>query len=391
MQLRHVKGAVPFFAILGVSSFALIFLLKVSLSLLLLSYHVVACYGRSSLRCREPASNHQGVSIHIVSNSNLPPNMKSWCSYQESRWGQIPGSLNYTNKKNITFYSLQSDFLSQIQNKKLMPEAVSLVTQDSLHFDLSRNYTNITYIPSVSRLFENLKMVYSKLQSRLESHMGLAWRRETPLKATVTSMWLGFQCGTKWQTNLTSIRHLRLSQKWDSSLSKSSTLRPWLTKPITICSRTRKWLPSQSSGSSRTTLWPTSSTQMRSLEWTHLTNFTTGSQLTRASPATSCTSSLKSTSRSGTFTWPTPLWTKSFLPKTCSARSTSLKRVCATNSTTTIAVMSSVQRYFGSVNGATSPYSQTTDSTSLLMSLMFQASKKLILRTSSVMESTHTT
>lgn len=59
----------------------------------------------------------------------------------------MPGALKYKFTKNVTFYSLDQD---ATQSVGADVQSIALKTNPSLVFDLSRNYTNLDYIPSVS-------------------------------------------------------------------------------------------------------------------------------------------------------------------------------------------------------------------------------------------------
>jgi hypothetical protein len=91
-------------------------------------------------------------------------------SYQASRWGQIPGSMNYQNTKEIKFYTLdpnqlteehevedrlvstksrnltQSNKQSKLRMKDPIPSNLKLLSGSTIDFNFARNYTGLTYI-----------------------------------------------------------------------------------------------------------------------------------------------------------------------------------------------------------------------------------------------------
>lgn len=85
-MLHLVKGAIPIFAILTVSFFSLIFLLRLV------------------------------IQDHMQDQVNQLVVIRD---YQESRWGQLPGALNYKYTKEVTFYGLDQDQKEKVGSEDL--------------------------------------------------------------------------------------------------------------------------------------------------------------------------------------------------------------------------------------------------------------------------------
>ena len=107
-------------------------------------------------------------------------------SYQESRWGQVPGAFNYGYEKQVTFYSLSSDDSNNGHQVGVLPDKISMATQPSLDFKISRNYTGINFVPSVNNPLQNIVILYSKPQSILARLTTSALHRVTWSKSTAT-------------------------------------------------------------------------------------------------------------------------------------------------------------------------------------------------------------
>lgn len=86
----------------------------------------------------------------------------------------MPGALNYSYTKDVTFYSLDTTQMEEMKQRKSgekrykMPRSeagmnLNLKNEKKVSFDLARNYTGVTYIPNVNKLNFHY-LLYSKLR-----------------------------------------------------------------------------------------------------------------------------------------------------------------------------------------------------------------------------------